>query len=82
MTDKRLLILSILTINGCGQNLDATMWECQLEVQKGNAGKSMAAAEERARDIGTCMAERGYHLDVANRACQPGSVDSSCYRSK
>jgi hypothetical protein len=74
--------LPIFCLAGCGENLDAPMWECQFEVQKGNAGKSADAAAERARDIESCMRDRGYKLDVKNPSCQNGSVQSSCYRSK
>ena len=71
-----------LLLAGCGRNLDAEMWECQLSVQKGNAGKDAAAAAERARDIEACMEQRGFRLDTANPSCRSGSANSSCYRDK
>lgn len=70
----------VLLLAGCGPNLDAAMWDCQLEVQRGNAGKSADAAAERARDIEACMEKRGYRLNGEDRACRHGTVDSSCYR--
>jgi hypothetical protein len=76
------VLLLILLATGCGGNLDSAMWECQLDVQKANAGRSPEALEERARDIEACMAARGYRLDVANRACQPGATNSTCYLAK
>jgi hypothetical protein len=77
----RLLVLA-LALAACGRNLDAQMWECQLAVQKGNAGRDAAAARERARDIEACMEERGFRLDSSDSACRAGSVVSSCYRAK
>ena len=74
--------LSILALTACSRNLDSAMWECQLEVQKGNAGKSAAAAAERAHDIEACMEARGYPFDDANPSCEHGSVKSTCYRAK
>lgn len=75
-------LLMALFATGCGKNLDAAMWECQLDVQKGNAGKSAEASAERARDIEACMEARGYRRDVANRACESGSTHSACYLAK
>jgi hypothetical protein len=70
----------LLVLCGCSQSHDAAMWECQLAVQKDNAGKSAAAAAERARDIEACMKDRGYLPDSTRQACTPGSTDASCYR--
>lgn len=67
-------------LSACSDNHDAAMWDCQLEVQKGNAGRSTDAAAERARDISACMEKRGFLVDLGRRDCQTGSVDSSCYR--
>ena len=58
------------------------MWACQLEVQKGNAGRSTEAEVERRRDVEACMSSRGYRLVTGIPSCQQGSLDSSCYRSK
>lgn len=77
----RLLLLAAL-LAGCGQNLDSEMWECQLSVQKGNAGKDAEAAAERSRDIEACMDQRGFRLDAGKPDCRDGSVDSSCYVAK
>ena len=77
----RFLLLAVL-LAGCGQNLDSEMWECQLSVQKENAGKDAAAAAERSRDIEACMDQRGFRLDAGKAACREGSVDSSCYVAK
>lgn len=66
---------------GCGPDPDENMWECQLSVQKGNAGKDAAAAE-RARDIEACMDQRGFRLNTAKAACREGSVDSGCYAAR
>jgi hypothetical protein len=75
------IVVPLLLLAGCGGNPDAQMWECQLEVQKGNAGKSADAAAERASAIESCMRGRGYHLDAGNPSCQSGSVTSACYRA-
>jgi len=80
MTPAFRVALLVLALTACGRNLDAAMWDCQLEVQKGNAGKSAVAAAERATDIESCMRERGYRLDAGNAACPQGATDSSCYR--
>jgi hypothetical protein len=72
------LVLLILT--GCEGNLDSVMWDCQLEVQKGNAGKSAEAAEERGHAIEACMRARGYRLDAGKPSCRQGAVNSTCYR--
>lgn len=77
----RFLVL-VLALAACGRNLDSQMWECQLTVQKGNAGHDAAAARERAHDIEACMEERGFRLNSRDSACQSGSADSSCYRAK
>lgn len=74
------IVLSLLVLAGCEGNLDAVMWDCQLEVQKGNAGKSQEAAEERGHAVESCMRARGYRLDGAKPPCQQGSVTSACYR--
>lgn len=74
------LIAACALLSACSANNDATMWDCQLEVQKGNAGRSAADAAERGRDISACMEKRGFLLDRGKRECQEGSVDSSCYR--
>lgn len=76
------ILLAALLMAGCGKNLDAAMWDCQLEVQKGNAGQSAEAAAERARDIEACMRANGYVLDVARPACRESSVNSTCYKSQ
>ncbi len=73
------MFLLILASTGCSKNLDSAMWECQLEAQKGNAGKSAEAAQERGRDITACMEARGYRLDTSKRSCQEGAVSSQCY---
>jgi hypothetical protein len=49
-------------------------------VQKGNAGKSADAAEERGHAVEACMRARGYRLDSAKPTCRQGSVTSTCYR--
>lgn len=58
------------------------MWDCQLKVQQGNAGRSPEDIAERNRDIEACMGERGYQLDTRNPACKHGSVKPACYRAK
>ena len=63
----------------CSRTPDSVMWDCQLDAQKGNAGKSSEAASERSRDIEACMRGRGYRLDVANPNCRGGSTNASCY---
>jgi hypothetical protein len=74
------IILALLVLAGCEGNLDSVMWDCQLEVQKGNAGKSANAAEERGHAVEACMRARGYRLDSAKPTCRQGSVTSTCYR--
>jgi hypothetical protein len=74
------IFLALLVLAGCGGNLDSEMWNCQLEAQKGNAGKSAEAAEERGHAVESCMRARGYRLDVAKASCRQGSLNSTCYR--
>ncbi len=74
------MVLALLMLTGCEGNLDSVMWDCQLEVQKGNAGKSAEAAEERGHSVEACMRVRGYRLDGAKASCRQGSVTSTCYR--
>ena len=76
------IALLTLTLAGCGMNPEPALWGCQIEVQKGNAGKSAAADAERSRDIDACMREKGYRLDITNPACDQGAVNSSCYVSR
>jgi hypothetical protein len=76
------IVLAVLFLAGCGRNLNADMWDCQLGVQKGNSGRSAADVAERARDIDACMVARGYRLDTGNPACRPGTVTSTCYLQK
>lgn len=77
-----MIALLVPALVGCGQNLDAAMWNCQLDAQKGNAGKSADAAAERGRTITACMEAGGYRLDSAQAACREGAVSASCYRSR
>ena len=74
------MVLTLLVLTGCGGSLDSVMWDCQLEVQKGNAGKSVEAAEERGHAVESCMRARGYRLDAEKASCRQGSVNSTCYR--
>jgi hypothetical protein len=76
------ILLLALSLIGCSKSLDSAMWACQLDVQKGNAGKSAEAATERGREITACMEARGYRLDTAQRSCQEGAVTSGCYLSR
>lgn len=71
----------LMILAACGGSPDSVMWDCQLHVQKGNAGKSSEAAAERNRDIEACMRERGYRLDTGNPACRSGSTRAACYRA-
>lgn len=69
---RALLAASLsLLIAGCGEDLDAVMWDCQLAVQSENAGKSPEAAEERAEAIEACMDSRGYRLDAGSAPASP-----------
>ena len=77
--DLRIALMS-LVLTGCSGNLDSVMWDCQLEAQKGNAGKSAEAAEERGHAIESCMRAKGYRLDTGNSSCRQGTVNSTCYR--
>lgn len=74
------IVLALLVLAGCEGNLDAPMWDCQLEVQKGNAGKSVEAAEERGHAVESCMRAKGYRLDATKSSCRQGSAKSACYR--
>ena len=76
------IAMVLLVLAGCGETLDSAMWGCQLEVQKGNAGKSGEALAERARDIAACMESRGYRQDAGNRSCLSGTTNSTCYLPK
>ena len=73
------IVLAVLVLAACSRSPDADMWECQLDVQKGNAGRSQADIAERARDIDACMVARGYRLDTGKPACLQGKLASSCY---
>ena len=59
------IVLAASALAGCGRHAEADLWDCQLSVQKGNAGKDAAAAAERIRDIEACMDERGYRVKAA-----------------
>ncbi len=76
-----LAICAAAMISACAPNPDADLWDCQLSVQKGNAGKDAAAAAERARDIEACMDQRGFRL-AGSPACLNGSTDAGCYQPK
>ncbi len=76
----RMAVLGI-AITGCGQNLDSVVWDCQLAVQKENAGKSAAADDQRNHDIEACMRARGYRLDVGNPSCRTATTNSTCYQA-
>jgi hypothetical protein len=76
------ILIATALLAGCAKNPDADLWDCQLAVQKDNAGKDAAAAAERLRDIVVCMDERGYRLDSGKPACLNGSVSASCYAEK
>jgi len=52
---SRKCIVELGMLAGCGGNLDAVIWEWQLEVQKDNAGRSADAVAERAGDIDARM---------------------------
>ena len=75
-------VIALLILAGCGQNVDADMWDCQLQAQKDNAGQSAEAIVARSRDIRPCMDARGYQLDVKNLACAQHPTKPSCYRAK
>ena len=76
----RVVVLG-LAVTVCGQNLDSVVWDCQLAVQKENAGKSAAAAYQRNHDIEACMRSRGYRLDVGNPSCRTAMTNSTCYQA-
>lgn len=75
-------LLAAVVLAGCGTGQDAVMWDCQLEAQKANAGKSSEAAGERGEAIEACMRARGYALDTRDAACRRGSVKPGCYRAR
>ncbi len=77
-----MVLLAATILAGCGQNLDSVMWDCQLDVQKGNAGRSPADVAERDRDINACMESRGFQLDVRKPSCHHDPTNSSCYRAR
>lgn len=74
--------LLMLMLAGCGGNLDSEMWGCQLEVQKGNAGRSADAQAEKSRDIEACMETRGYQRNSRKSSCPPGTTRSACYQAR
>lgn len=76
------IVVVALLANACELNLDSTMWECQLVVQKDNAGRSEADVAQRNQDIETCMSDSGYRLDSGNPSCKPGALVSNCYRRR
>ena len=76
----RVVVLG-LAVTGCGQNLDSVVWDCQLAVQKENAGKSTAAAGQRNHDIEACMRAKGYRLDVSNPSCRTATTHATCYQA-
>lgn len=73
------MIAVLASLAACAENPDPAMWQCQLEVQKGNAGKSAEAAAERTRDIHACMEAAGYRLKPGKTGCVDGTTDASCY---
>lgn len=81
-SSRAAIVISALWLSGCGPDTDAEMWDCQLSVQKGNAGKDAAAAAERSRDIEACMDGRGFRLEAGNPACLNGSTNPACYGRK
>ncbi|MGE5466751.1 MAG: hypothetical protein ACM3Y9_04935, partial [Ignavibacteria bacterium] len=68
------LLAALALAAGCARNVNEDMWDCQLSVQKENAGKDAAAAAERARDIEACMEDRGFRLEGPTQACPHGAV--------
>ena len=77
-----LLALLFLIVPGCGKSFDVALWDCQLEVQKDNAGRSPEATAERVRDIDACMLDSGYERILGDSSCRLGAVSSACYRKK
>lgn len=75
------MLISALPAAACAPSPDADLWDCQLSVQQGNAGKDAAAAAERNRDIVACMEKRGFRL-AGDAACLNGSTEAGCYRSR
>jgi hypothetical protein len=73
------IMRSLLPLGGCGPTLDEMMWECELQVQRENAGRSAEAIAKKAHAIEVCMGQRGYRLYGGNCACQSGSQHASCY---
>jgi hypothetical protein len=79
----RVLIPTMLVaLAACAENPDPAMWQCQLEVQKANAGKSAEAAAERTRAIHACMEAAGYRLRRGQANCSEGRTDGSCYTKR
>lgn len=74
-----LCAIGALSLAACNSGGDAAMWQCQLEVQKGNAGRSAEANAERARDIDACMTSAGYRLEADRSGCSPGVTKAACY---
>ncbi len=77
-----LILLSAALVADCARDVNADLWDCQLSVQKENAGKDVAAAAERMRAIEACMDDRGYRLKAGSPTCLNGSVDAGCYTEK
>ncbi|MCX9155420.1 hypothetical protein OPU71_04710 [Niveibacterium sp. 24ML] len=73
------LVAMMLGLAACSPTPDADLWDCQLSVQKDNAGRSEADVAERGHSITACMSARGYHLKSGDPKCLPGAVTPHCY---
>lgn len=68
-----------LLLSACRPSPDEDLWECALQAQKENAGRSPEAMAEKAIRIESCMSQRGFRLDAGRRDCQAGAVSATCY---
>lgn len=67
---------------GCSGSADVALLDCQLAVQKGNAGRSDQDKAERARDIESCMEGRGFRFVPGSAACRDSVTRAECYRAR
>jgi hypothetical protein len=77
-----LVLLAAATLTACHRNPDSAFWECELAVQKENAGKSAEAMAEKSRAIESCMEDRGYRVDFGKPACRSNPQTANCYQSR
>ncbi len=76
------LLSVIATASGCSGGAEVSLLECQLAVQKGNAGRSDQDKAEKARDVESCMDARGFRLVSDPATCRGAVTKADCYRAR